>query len=189
MKKLVLAMACVLSLGLLASCKNGVQDVNVKNANDTEGAAFAGTIALTADAVDGGTTAYTSTTSTTDGFLVGPQHAIVSWKKDVEKGDGNITELSIVFYAKYVLNTGATTTYTYGDSDKVTLKLLKIGDNWYNEAALEAASTGEKSAPKKIEKVEGDPLTGSFTFEGLGVSSQIASTKATISKIVFTKAE
>ena len=48
MKKLVLAMACVLSLGLLASCKQGVQDVNLQNQEKSEKTVYVGKTTFTA---------------------------------------------------------------------------------------------------------------------------------------------
>lgn len=68
MKKLVLAMACVLSLGLLASCKQGVQDVNLQNQDKTEAGEFygklEGTFKLQTTTGAGTTLAYTDATTT-----------------------------------------------------------------------------------------------------------------------------
>ena len=130
MKKLVLAMACVLSLGLLASCKNGVQDVNVKNANDTEGALFVGTVELTATPVQSNTStkAWEASTPANDAFAVGPQHATVAWATSSEKYDTNVKNFTLKFYVEY---NGDTTSTSHNPSYvEKSVTFYSVGDKY-----------------------------------------------------------
>ena len=185
MKKLVLAMACVLSLALLASCKQAAstQDVNLKNQEKAESYAWKGAVTLTADAVSG-TTAYTSTAAA-DGFTVGPQFAEIKWSEGADTLDSNYKDFALTFYADYNNNTAAT---NYNPSwALVTLNFSKIADKYYVQYT--APSTIGSTTVVKAVTVDGDPLSGEFTISTDTWYETIDTQTANITKVVFKKAE
>jgi hypothetical protein len=184
MKKLVLAMACVLSLGLLASCKNGVQDVNVKNANDTALFSNVGktTFTATKQTVSGTATPYTwaDATGVTVSESAYKYASSIQATKDQEAVTSNIEKKWTLKIAYKTTLTGATTS-----SEAVaTVNIYKIGSNYYADDAFESAATGTGVATKEsaVKFTEGDPESDTFTIESLGVVGGIK-----FSNIKFTK--
>ena len=192
MKKLVLAMACVLSLGLLASCKNGTQDVNLKNQAKTEVYSAKGTVTFTAAAKAQGTEAFGSKTwvaGTANQSLAGSEVVQFSTvEKDVNRDsvDANYEQYKLTIAFAYCANTTATTpSYSYGTKE---INLYKIGDKWYtDDANRDANYNAERKAV--VEFSEGDP-TGNFTIKSLGVVD-FGSTAGLweVTGLKFTKAE
>ena len=199
MKKLVLAMACVLSLALLASCKQAAstQDVNVKNANDTQGSSFACDASFaaafvtpgTADATTGvaGFVADTATTNQSVAFSNAEQFASISWSKSYETLDSNYTEYTLMLPYVYNSNTAATTNkasyLTYGKfGGNNGIKIWKLGDDYY--ATLTTDSTGDKVT--KLEFTEGNPEASEFVIKSFGVWT-VGSKKVSLSNVKFTR--
>ena len=173
MKKLVLAMACVLSLGLLASCKQGVQDVNLQNQEKTETYEAKGTVTFDAARVvptgtfpskswtTTGAPANTSLSATT-----AKAFAKVVKSKSFDTRDSNYEEYTITFDVVYNENTtSANTVLDYSSTDK-TVTLYKIGDKWYTDNANIDANYNS-TTKALVEFSEGDP-TGNFTIKSLG---------------------
>lgn len=197
MKKLVLAMACVLSLGLLASCKNGVQDVNLKNQEKTEAYSVKGATTFTA-ALKTQSGSFPSTTwtasSTTTKSLAGSevvQFSTVEKTKGSDTVDSNYELYTLTIAYAYNANTSATNpTYTYGTK---AIKIYKIGDKWYTEDGNNDAnywSSSATAAERKavVEFSEGDLSASTFTIKSLGVVN-IASDTWELTNVKFTKAE
>ena len=183
MKKLVLAMACVLSLGLLASCKQGVQDVNLQNQEKTEGFDFFGTVVVAADPVSLDTTAhaYKSTSSTTDGFVV-DGFATVSWTKAADTVTSNYKSFTIKFSGATDNNTSDTAKPS-SYSDK-TVTVYVINNEYYVKSSDVDANNNVTTGKTKLTLSSGDPETGSFTLTGFGVTSE--NIDLSISSIAFT---
>ena len=99
MKKLVLAMACVLSLGLLASCKQGTQDVNLKNQEFSTNSQYVGDASFSAAFVQLGTAdattgvqpyvADTTTTNQSVAYSNAEAFASISWSKGSQSESTN----------------------------------------------------------------------------------------------------
>ena len=85
----------------------------------------------------------------------------------------------------------SSTTYTATTYAENSVTFTKIGDKWYNEASTAATTNGEVAAVQTVTLKEGDPESGSFTFEDCGVFTigGNSGSKAKVSKIVFKKAE
>ncbi len=184
MKKLVLAMACVLSLGLLASCKQGTQDVNVKNSADSEKTAFAGTVSLSATPVYPDTTdkAWKATAAANDAFSVGPQFATIEWESGAEKVDTNFSAFTLKFNVDY--NSDTTSTTYNPVYDEATIKFIKVGDKYYTYSKNVNANG---TVDSKVElTVTGNPKEGKFTIDGSFIAS-LDSNTAQISQIKFEK--
>ena len=169
MKKLVLAMACVLSLGLLASCKQGVQDVSVKDANDTEASAFygevEGTFTCQKTTGSGDTLAYTADDAATHATLAPSSNwkfSEISWKKESEKVDTNYTTYTLtVQFAKSSTASNATS-----EEKAKTFTFYKIGDKYYMN---DYVSGPQASQTKKAElSLTGTPEDSEFTVADFG---------------------
>ncbi len=178
MKKLVLAMACVLSLALLASCKQAasVQDVNLKNQEFSTTSKYVGTASFTAtfmtldtantNATTGVTPYKVDTTVTTKSFVyseLGNGPATVSWNKS-EAESSNYEEYTITIPYVYNANTAssAVSNLTYGTFG---LPVAKIGDDYY--AKIKTDSTAAKFT--KLEFTEGNPEESKFTLKTAGI--------------------
>ena len=191
MKKLVLAMACVLSLGLLASCKNGTQDVNLKNQAKTELYSVKGATTFTAalKQVDGTFPSKTWKADDAKKSLAGSE--VVKFSK-VERDanhdsfDTNYDLYKFTIAYAYCGATDATNkTYTYGTKE---INLYKIGETWYTDDANRDANYDTNAERRaKVEFSEGDP-SGNFTIKSLGVIS-IADNTWELTDVKFTKAE
>ncbi len=183
MKKLVLAMACVLSLALLASCKQAAstQDVNLKNQAASEAGSYKGTVTLTADAGSYSAATWTSTASTTDGFLVGPNYATISWDKNRDNVGTNYKSFTLTFDVFYATDTAATSNGSSYTSTSISFD--KVGDDYYYYTTVGTAN-GAKKVLNKLELVDGDPASGSFTLKGWGQIS-LDSQTANVSQIKF----
>ena len=136
MKKLVLAMACVLSLALLASCKQAAstQDVNLKNQAATEVSTYkldvTGTFALQTTTGTGTSTAYTADTTANHATLV-PSDAFgfseITCDINRDKVDANYKQWTLkVMFAHNTGASGAANT-----SAKKTFTIYKLGDKYY----------------------------------------------------------
>ena len=188
MKKLVLAMACVLSLALLASCKQeAATDIAVNNQEFSTRTSYIGTVAVTADPVSLNTTdhAYKSTTSTTDGFKVDSAFATVEWSEGAENTSSNYKVFTLSFKGAIDADTTDNTLPTSYSSYSV--KFYEIGDKYYVEASSVDSNNNVTTAKKEIELEDGDPASGSFTFKNIGVLAD--NTSLNITKVVFTAAE
>ena len=185
MKKLVLAMACVLSLGLLASCKQGVQDVNLQNQEKSEASEYygsvTGTFAIQKVSTDG--KSYEADTAAKD-TLVGSdvwKFSKLSWTESSQTTDTNYKTYTLK--AEFAYNSNATTT-TEAESKSASIEIYEInGKFYYNDYAASPIST------KRTEiKLTGTPADSEFTIETLGyitVNNKVWSTK----DIKFKRAE
>ena len=178
-------MACVLSLGLLASCKQGVQDVNLKNANDTESFANVGKTTFTAvKQTRSGTAipyAWTDATGITVSESAYKFASSIKATKEQEAVTSNVEKTWTLKIAYKTTTTGATTS----DETVATVKIYKIGSNYYTDDAFESTATGSAVATREaaVKFTEGDPESDTFTIESLGVVDGIK-----FSNIKFTKA-
>ena len=192
MKKLVLAMACVLSLGLLASCKQGTQDVNLKNQAATESNDYLGKASFTAslqkrETSDTTTGAKKWVADDTKKSLSYSEHqgwASVSWGASRDKVEGNYKSytLNIPYVYDSDTNTGANNVsdLEYGT---ITLYIYKIGDKYYtNSANYSPDTTNATRAEVKFSK--GNPESSEFTIDSIGVY-YAKSNYWTISNITF----
>ena len=193
MKKLVLAMACVLSLGLLASCKQGVQDVNLQNQEKTEAYEAKGTVTFdAARVVTTGTfpsKSWTTTNAPTNTSLsatTAKAFAKVEKTKKFDSRDSNYEEYTITFDVVYDGDTtSANNVLSYSTGKTVTL--YKIGDKWYtDDANIDANYTSTTKA--LVEFAEGSEPTGNFTIKSLGTVAW-GTGNWSISNFKFTKAE
>ena len=191
MKKLVLAMACVLSLGLLASCKNGTQDVNLKNQAATEGYAFygdvAGTFVCQKTTGSGDSLAYTAEDATVHATLAPSSNwafSSLSWSTSTDKVDTNYTTYTLII--KFAHNTGATNAVSTADTK--TFTIYKIGDKYYTDSFTTSPSSTKKA---EVKFTEGTPEDSKFTIESLGIISteNNSSEKYSATGITFTRAE
>ena len=179
MKKLVLAMACVLSLALLASCKQAasVQDVNVKNQESTAASIFYGDASFTASFVTGGTAdgttgvvpyiADTSATNKSVAYSNAKRYASIKWEQNTETVDTNVKtytfELPVVYNPATNATTGTQTQLVY---KTLKFNIAKLGDDYYADLTTDA-SLGDKVT--KIEFSDGNPESSEFTIKSLGV--------------------
>ena len=188
MKKLVLAMACVLSLALLASCKQAAstQDVNLKNQEKSESSAYIGALTVSADPVSLDTTAhaYKSTTSTTDAFVVNG-FATVKWEESSDTKDTNY-KLFTISYEGAIDSVNTDTALPTSYSTK-TIEIYLIGGEYYVLTSNVDANNNVTTGKTKIKLESGDPASGSFEFTGLGVLAN--DTSISYSKITFKAAE
>ena len=194
MKKLVLAMACVLSLGLLASCKQGTQDVNVKNSADTEAYFYYGTGNFSAVCAKKSTPAATtgsqsweadSDTKKSLSYNEKKQPASIKWSTDAEKVEGNNKKftLTIPYVYDSNTNTGADTVSDL-KYDVFTVTIEKIAGKYYVSDANEDANTNEATFTEVEFSENKGPDSSEFTLKSIGVKSVEGQTW-TISNITF----
>ncbi len=193
MKKLVLAMACVLSLGLLASCKQGTQDVNLKNQAASEEFRYFGSVSFSAskqnievDNTTTGTYKFTASTAKTSmTYSDKEKFAQVSYKVDVDKPEGNFKVYNLLI--PYVIDSN-TETNTVSDLSygSFTVNIYKIGDKYYTDDANKDATTGSKTKAE-VKFSKGNPESETFTIESLGVLASPANWS--VSNITFTRAK
>ncbi len=191
MKKLVLAMACVLSLGLLASCKQGTQDVNVKNAADTEAYLYYGSASFSAsaktDVVDdaaAGTRKWAAADNKSLEYSEQKKMASITWGTNYEKTESNYKSYSLSIPCRYCADTTATNkSYTYPN---ISVTIYKIGSKYYTDNAnYDAKSTNPNRAEVTFSK--GNPESETFTIASLGVI--YAGSYFDVSNITFTRAK
>ena len=186
MKKLVLAMACVLSLGLLASCKQGTQDVNLKNQEKSQSFEYKGTVTVSATLVqtsDDGKS-YVSKSVTPMPSLSGSEYkgfATLTWGTSYDTRESNYTEYTLKFYTEY--NSGATNATTQYN-DVSTLTFYKIGDNFYYD---NYKSSPTATGKVKLDLPKGKPGDSEFTISSLGYISSNSETWK-IENLKFVKA-
>ena len=185
MKKLVLAMACVLSLGLLASCKQGVQDVSVKDANDTEASKFYGEVegTFTCQKLSSSGDAYTADDATIHTTLAPSSNwefSEISWTKDSEKLDTNYTTYTLtVQFTKSTTASNATSA-----AAKKTFTFYKLGDKYYMNNYV---SGPQNSQTKKAElSLTGTPEDSEFTVADFGYIT-VGSNTFTAKDVKFTR--
>lgn len=198
MKKLVLAMACVLSLGLLASCKQGTQDVNLKNQAATESYRYDGPASFSATKMvleaDSNSTvgAYKFTASTAKTSMVYSDKrtlATISWKLGSDKVEGVKTyDLYIPYVIDSDTDSNNLSDLSYG---AFTINIYKIGDKYYTDSAnvdpTIANNNGWNNATTRAEVKfsKGNPESETFTIESVGVLTNGWS----VSNITFTRAK
>ena len=199
MKKLVLAMACVLSLGLLASCKQGTQDVNLKNQAATEGFRYFGSVSfsaakqnIVADNTTTGTSKFeASTAKTSMTYSDKEKFASISYRVDLDKPEGNFKTytLGIPYVIDSDTDTNLASDLTYGS---FTVNIYKIGDKYYTDDANKDATTGNKTKAE-VKFSKGNPESETFTIESLGVLKYTSNNPApdnwSVSNITFTRAK
>ena len=193
MKKLVLAMACVLSLGLLASCKQGTQDVNVKNQESSEVYQYYGTVSFSASAktsvvddASAGTYKWDAAEHKSLEYSEQKGQAWIGWGTDREKRESNYKYYTLEIPYKYCTNTEATIkSYSYRTA---TINIYKIGNKYYtNNANLDAKSTTANRAEVTFSK--GNPESETFTIASLGVIDAGSSNYFDVSNITFTRSK
>ena len=178
MKKLVLAMACVLSLALLASCKQAASttDVNLKNqefqtASNFYGDASFAAAFVTLDTANAttGISAYKADTATTNqsvAYSSAKQLAKISWSENSQSESTNYETYTFVVPFVWNSNTAATTNTSgvlaYGTW---TFTIEKIGDDYF--AKITNDSTGSNWT--KLEFTDGNPEASEFVIKSLGV--------------------
>ena len=197
MKKLVLAMACVLSLALLASCKQAasVQDVNLKNQEFSTNSQYYGDasfsaafvkLAAAADATTG-ITAYEADTATTNqsvAYSNAEAFASVSWSKGSQSESTNYETYTFKLPYVYNSNTTATTNTSGVLSYGVwTFNIEKIGDAYYTTDVVTNSQTGKLT---KVEFSEGDFDASEFVIKSLGVKT-VGTKSVSLSNIKFTR--
>ncbi len=170
MKKLVLAMACVLSLGLLAvSCKQSVPEADGK----TEAYYVKGTVTFdAARVVTTGTfpsKSWTTTgapTNTSLSATTAKAFARVSKTNQYESVDSNFDQYTVTFDVVYDDDTTSSTNVLSYPTASSSVTLYKIGDKWYTDSAnIDANYSSTTKA--LVEFSEGD-ATGNFTIKSLG---------------------
>ena len=194
MKKLVLAMACVLSLGLLASCKQGVQDVNLQNQEKSEKTAYVGktTFTATKQTITGTTANGTTTYAFTDasGYTISANAKLFKSKVESDKDRDTYTsniekswKLTVCYDETYTV--GGTSTTTKGQT--VEFNIYKIGDKYYSDDANYALTSSTSTSTAATTETEltltASPDDAEFTVTGLGIKNNIK-----WSSITFTRA-
>ena len=193
MKKLVLAMACVLSLGLLASCKQGVQDVNLQNQEKSEKTVYVGktTFTATKQQVNASATApVTYSIGDASGYTISANAKLFGSKVESDKDRDTYTSniekswtLTVCYDETYTY--GGTSTTTKGQT--VSFKIYKVGDKYYcddaNYALTSSSSNTTAATPETVLTLTGSPDDAEFTVTGLGIKNNIK-----WSSITFTRA-
>ena len=185
MKKLVLAMACVLSLGLLASCKQGVQDVKLTNQEKTESSKYVGTTTFSATkktitgTAANGTVTYAYTDAT--GYTISANAKL--FKSSVQKSKSYDTVESNV-EGSWTLTVSYDETYTVGGTsttskgNTVSFTIYKVGDKYYCDNANYALTSSTSTSTAATTETEvtftaGSPDEAEFTVTGLGIKNSI----------------
>ena len=206
MKELVLAMACVLGLGMLAaSCKQGTQDVNLTNQQKTEATEFRGTAAVSATAKSVTDTTPTATTrnyaftATTGVSVVATGlkfDAKLTTEKKSDAYDSNVEgawKLVVPFVRKTTTTNGNVTTITEVPTS-ATLNFYKIGDKYFFDdgvySVANATSTSVKSTKEKeVTLGEGQSFDdGKVTINGIGLIKAADDNYYDVASITFTRA-
>ena len=180
-------MACVLSLGLLASCKNGTQDVNLKNQAATEGYAFygdvAGTFVCQKTTGSGDSLAYTAEDATVHATLAPSSNwafSSLSWSTSTDKVDTNYTTYTL----KVQFASSSTATNATSSSANKTFTFYKLGDKYYMDDFVAGPQTAQT---KKAElTLTGSPEDSEFTVADLGYIT-VGSNTFTAKDVKFTR--
>ena len=175
MKKLVLAMACVLSLGLLASCKQGVQDVNLQNQEKTTEFKNVGKVTFTSIAqkeiTGAGTTAspYAISDVTGQSFTASDYKfaSEISATKDKDALTSNVE-------GSWTFNIAFKQSWTNGSAEVVVpVTIYKVAGKYYTDKAnmtLTTSGTFKATREAVVTFSEGDPESDTFTIDSLGIA-------------------
>ena len=173
MKKLVLAMACVLSLALLASCKqDAASSISVSNQEFQEGSIYYGDFSFTAAPKEAGTpvngvTPFVAATGAAKDVSLAysskKKFGSISWGETADKVNTNYTTYSLTIPYAYCDDTTADPkVYAYSS---VTLQIYEIGGEYFYDNYIADATNG---ANKTKLDVEGS-LDGEFKIASIGV--------------------
>ncbi len=198
MKKLVLAMACVLSLGLLASCKQGTQDVNLKNQAASENFTYYGSASFSAAKksiiVDTSSTVgakkFDAVSNTSMSYSDKQQLASISWNtSNYDKTESNYKTYTLV--VPYVIDSDTTANannlsdLSYG---KFTIVIYKIGSKYYTDSANKDPTTNAATRAEVEFADSNRPDSEKFTIKSLGVLADDAANWE-ITNLTFTRSE